>query len=276
MTRSLFVHTLFVNFVLLLIQRSLSSSLLFTDTRSAAISLGVLIPVWVIILTWQIGGCLRAANKPSAYSGSGFNSYLVFLGSLIAAVMVMSGIFSLYYSYLEITDDTQPADVAAAKPYQFVRRGTNVLVFNGDIHFGATRDLIAMLEQQPDISQIVLNSDGGIIVEARGMANAVSRFNLDTHVNTRCYSACTLVFINGYKRSLAADAELGFHQYLIESQYPLSWINTTDEHAKDQQRFEQQNISRWFIEKMYTQPHDSLWIPTHDELLRAGVLTSDY
>ena len=150
-----------------------------------------------------------------------------------------------------------------------------MLAFTGDIDFGATRDFVSILAAHPGIQTVLLESDGGVVVEARGMANTIQDKGLNTRVESDCYSACTLIYISGRVRSLGDEAALGFHQYRLEMPYYYPWVDPVSEATKDKQRFARQNVTSAFLNKMYSHDHDSLWIPSHAELAQAGVTTPE-
>ena len=120
------------------------------------------------------------------------------------------------------------------------------------------------------IEAIILNSNGGRVFEARGVAKQVRERDLDTYVSGHCRSACTIAFIAGKVRKLGSDAKLGFHSYRLEA--ALAFVDPLEEQAKDRAVFLAQGIDSDFVERAFSTPHDAMWHPDADHLLRAGVI----
>ncbi len=150
------------------------------------------------------------------------------------------------------------------------------LLISGLIDSGATRRLQSILEasqtQIPPIKQLFLESSGGNIYEARGMARLVRMHGLDTHVETQCLSACTLVFVSGAHRTAIAAATFGFHSYHLDAEYPQVWSNAAEEEKKDIELFALNGVDQALTAKIYTANHRNLWTPPHEELIATGFL----
>ena len=105
--------------------------------------------------------------------------------------------------------------------------GTNgrVVFLMGEIDHGITKSLEALIDKNPDVTDIVLESRGGSPFEARGVARVIRHHRLDTHVAADCFSACTLAFIAGETRTLGSDGRLGFHGYGLKGRYQVPLAN---------------------------------------------------
>jgi len=271
--RSLLVNTLLPDALLLTLQNRFVPMHDLVEPTAGRAMLLVTVLLWVLLLLWQFVGCFKSASSRVGYSGSALDLYIVFFGFLITAVPVLGGVFSMGDQFNRAQQSSALIDKPVEKKYALTLLESDVLLFSGEIDFGATRDLDSMLGKHPNITQVQLGSEGGIIVEARGMANTILREQLNTHVSTVCYSACTLVYISGTTRTLSSHAKLGFHQYRVDSVINYPWIDPATEHKKDQKRFASQKVADAFLEKMYDYDHASLWVPSHAELAQAGVKT---
>jgi len=235
--------------------------------------IALLLLVCSVILLWQAVGAFRSATNVITRYGSSASYYGVLAVVLISCTFILGSFVTLSAGFI----DYQQQAVDAYKPpkpnFKIISSSTSGLIFDGDIDRGATKALRKAAQSLPAETRLSLNSMGGLIVEARGMANVVNEFGLSTRVVQRCYSACTLVFIAGAQRSLGEQAELGFHQYDVYSQSPLPWIVPEEEQEKDLKRFRDKQVADWFLEKAYNTPHESIWVPLRDELVSAGVVT---
>jgi len=223
------------------------------------------------VYPWQLVGLARACDRHlGAYGersqvvaihGTMFVSLLV---TLVAGFgMAQSGI-ALYRA--------QGAPLEAPGPgyaFHLVANGALIRVA-GSLDPGVTRDLRQLLAEQPRVRVLLLASDGGNIYEARGVARLIAERGLATRVETTCKSACTTAFIGGVTRVLGSEARLGFHAYRLQAQQPL--IDVAAEQEKDRAFYRSQGVDPAFLVRIFDAPHDSIWYPEPDELLRAGVV----
>lgn len=147
------------------------------------------------------------------------------------------------------------------------------LVFAGEITHGLTRRVKDQLAATPGITLVVLSGPGGLIYEARGVAQVIRAHGLDTEARGLCASACTLVFAAGRSRRLGAGGQLGFHGYALMVPGGLPQVDLPKEQERDLQFLQQQGISEEFARRALAARHTDLWIPAVPELQAAGVLT---
>lgn len=226
----------------------------------------------LIILLWQTIGAFRSASISIRQNGSSAHFYCVLAVMLVSATFVLGSFATLSGGSIDYRQAAVDAYTPPEKQFLLSQSRTGVLSFTGDIGRGATAALREAAQELSAGTQLTINSWGGLIVEARGMAKVVKEFGLSTHVVERCYSACTLVFIAGSKRSLGPQGELGFHQYNVYAQLPLPWIKPGAEQEKDAALFREKHVADWFLKKAYSTPHQSIWVPQRDELTAAGVI----
>lgn len=162
------------------------------------------------------------------------------------------------------------------KDHGVLRQGRGVLrkdraiLIDGRFDLGLSRDLKSLLAETPDIDAIILNSDGGRIFEARGVAKQIVERNLDTYVFGHCRSACTIAFIAGSTRMLGESGQLGFHSYRLDG--IAAFTDPLDEQAKDRSFFTRQGVQPDFIARAFETPHEDMWHPDADRLLGSGVV----
>ncbi len=146
------------------------------------------------------------------------------------------------------------------------------VALSGVIDFGATQALEAMLEAAPEARILRLDSAGGRVAEARGIARLVHRRALATSAVGECSSACTLVLLSGERRYLEPGARLGFHRYGLRTPLVGIFLDPAAEQARDQALFRGQTVSDAFLERVAATPHEAMWFPTTAELLDSGVV----
>ena len=226
------------------------------------------------LLIWQIVGVVRACDQYYRHTGSqalvwGAQLSMVLIFFLTATYALQSWQFTLKVP--EEENFLTRMDRERAEKYSLTIDG-DVLYLSGSIELGSTRRVGALLEENPAIATVVLESDGGNIYEGRGLARLFAARNLATRVETRCSSACTIAFSGGIRRSIAETGRLGFHQYKIDADYDIVVTNPLKEQERDLQRFREAGFSKAFLDKVFASRPQEMWFPDHSELLQAGVV----
>ncbi len=212
------------------------------------------------VLGWQ----LLLIHRARRLSGTGLASMLLALITMIAIGFALS------------TDINRTAAALLREPPSPAARP--ILKTDGisahldeDINFNTYASMQATLQAHPDLQRLTLDSRGGRIAAARGIARLVREAKLDTHVSDICTSACTLIFAAGQNRTMSKQARVGFHGYRLISY--VETLNTTDEQDRDKATFIEQGVKSDFIDRAYAVSHDDMWFPSENELRSAGVLT---
>ncbi len=256
----------------------------------AILVVSLLASIYMPLFVWQLVGANRSAQqRPTAGSLS---------ESLILNALLLSAFFYVVLRLLDLATSENshgiprplPGTGLAAieptlklslykPPYdndhdltpEIAQRQSRLMSLSGEVGIAATREVRAFLKAQPGIEGIVLDSVGGNIFEARGIAKVIRDQQLTTHVDTRCYSACTLMYVSGHHRSAGPRAEFGFHAYRVDSRYPDAVIlDTKSQQQKDMTLFEQSGVAQDFVQKIYQSEPDQLWTPELGLLLEAG------
>lgn len=236
---------------------------------------GCVILVDLMVLTWQSIGYIRTAERHLR----GLGSILPLWGGMIALGF---GVFFVLSQWWALALLTHP--YMSGEPYSEMRSRfyaaqydlsveDDALRFSGSVALGATARMQDLLEAHPEVTQITLDSDGGHIFEARGMARLARERGLTTSVPRACSSACTLIFIAGHKRQIAMGAQLGFHGYALEQAARLPGFDIAAEQARDRAFFRAQGVAGDFVDRLHDTPPSEIWFPSQDVLLAAGVVT---
>ncbi len=222
-----------------------------------------------LVLTWQMVGLWRSCRR---YLESGGDlAVATFAQAAVLVLPIAAGGATL--STLEAVFGTGPlADEATAATRYSLRTSPDgrTLSIEGPFDVGLSRDLKALLVERPAIRRIVLNSDGGRIFEARGVARQILERRLDTTVLGACRSACTIAFAAGRHRTIGKAARLGFHSYRLDGF--MAFVDPLAEQEKDEAFLVSRKIDPAFVARIFESPHDAMWHPEPAELLRAGVI----
>jgi len=167
---------------------------------------------------------------------------------------------------------------------------------NGDEAEMTVRDikrLLAMLTDNPDITELELNSTGGSVFAGDEMARIVIDFELNTVVSGECSSSCVNVFLGGKQRRMYLGSKIGFHERswsasAIKDYYQTnrasnkwetpfdfaswSYKDTQAEIHKDLVFFIDRGVDPGFAIRAKRVRPSGLWYPGRLELRHSGVL----
>jgi hypothetical protein len=144
---------------------------------------------------------------------------------------------------------------------------------SGEIRPGLADVLAEVLEATPGVERLELESPGGNVSEGLALAELVEKYSLNTAVKTYCDSACTLVFVAGRERILAAGGELGFHRCRSLLWFD-AWLYDDQHNAELARYFRSKGVSKVFADKVISVPNNDAWYPSLDQLFAAGVVTA--
>ncbi|MDQ7071172.1 MAG: hypothetical protein Q9M48_10620 [Rhodobacterales bacterium] len=217
------------------------------------------------IFCWQAVGSLRAAARYQRDTPDLMISLATYAGVVICIPLL------LWPQLDRVAQEKLSGVIEPEAASSGVILVPTYVVLSGPIDFVMFDALEAALAKHPQIRRVVFNSEGGRVFAARSIARIIRENGLDTHVDGICASACTVAFIAGGARSMAANARLGFHRYGDDG--PGGIINTEVEETKDRSVFLATGVSADFAGKMYQAAPQDMWFPEPGVLRDAGVLT---
>ncbi|MDA8747321.1 hypothetical protein N9M66_03820 [Litoreibacter sp.] len=224
---------------------------------------GLLLALVAIDLT-ILAAQLWLIHRARRVAGTGVVSFTLGLLALIATALTLAvDLDRTALAYLK------PPPTLPAQP--LLKTIETRVVLTGDIGFDSYNALRATLIADPNLTTLQLDSSGGRIPAARGIARLVREANLATHVSGTCASACTIVLAAGHVRSMEQGSRIGFHSYRLIS--TVATLSPSDEQERDKSELAAQGISVEFLDRAFATPHDQMWFPSTEELRAAGVLT---
>ena len=241
-----------------------------TNYVSLLVGLAMWTIVWAITL-WQLVGIWRSASRPGA-NGK------VSRWAGLAKVAVVLGLLRTAASF---AGEGIPTLTAAANQGSWLRdnakwtvrtlRDGTELEFAGGIGHGFAADVQAALAANPSIRLVHVNlGKGGLIDEAKKAGNVINGRRVPTYVSTECSSACTYVFLGGDKRFFKQGAKLGFH---APSSPLLTGYEAERQREEERQFLMSAGVAPGFASRVINTPPESMWYPSPDELVDAGVVT---
>ncbi|QDC11019.1 hypothetical protein FHY55_18060 [Oceanicola sp. D3] len=220
---------------------------------------------------WAVVGAFRTADRALREGGGFVAGFAAYAGAGAVLLAVGTTLVARKTPVRSFTSETVPARLAVARLPEEAGR----LRLEGEMtlaQFNALRERLA----RGGVVAIDLDSPGGNIFAARGMARLIEEAGLATHAQVRCFSACTLVFAAGAARSVGQEGALGFHRYVLldSSSYgAVRHVDAAAEEAKDRAFLARRGVARAFLERAYQTPPETLWHPSRAEMREAGLLT---
>jgi len=276
LTLSFWVNLALLRAVILGLEGFILTPLVVDAYAGAVSALLFFILADLIIYIWQVVGVLRACDRYQSAYGSISVVWALHFGILMSLMFTLVSLFtSVQSAFFERDQELLRtlAEQERADTYQLTLSGDGtVLTLKGSFDFGITKSVTAFLQAHPNVKAIVLASPGGITYEGRGIAKIVRDHGLGSYVFADCFSACTLAFIAGTTRTLGPNGQLGFHQYGMDADYQVLFVDSVAEQNTDREFFRSQKIEDAFLERIFEASQSDLWIPSTKVLLAAGVV----
>ncbi|MER2269148.1 hypothetical protein [Methylobacterium oxalidis] len=145
------------------------------------------------------------------------------------------------------------------------------LRLTGDLSEGVADRVASLLAAHPEIARIHLTSDGGLVGEALALGAVGAAHGLATYVPDVCASACTLVYVRGRGRYLAAGGRLGFH-----GPFEVGFFDAARsvEAAPERRAYLNAGLTPDFVARALAVRPEAIWTPEPDVLRAAGVVTA--
>ena len=227
----------------------------------------------MVVVTWQLVGTWRSANiyalaRYRAGRGAIWG-HLALVATIVGALgsvvtFVREGAPQIVeVSGMAFRNDPDVPDYAI----RVMRDGTEAEIVGG-FKFGLTDDFVKILAASRQITVVHLDSIGGRLGEGEKMFKLIRDRNLNTYVSSKCLSACTLAFAGGRQRFLHKDAALGFHKGTFPG------LREGDFDTIQRNVFRSAGFDETFISTALSTPHNEMWRPSPQALVRARVVTS--
>lgn len=228
------------------------------------------VAVLVTGAVWWGVGVLRSAVAHGADGGSG----LVTVAALLTGAGAFAWIALFWWtSARHVAPDVWATLTGRLKPATIsVEGGGSRVLLSGPLEFGSMRALRAVLDAQPAVRMVRLESLGGRVDEGLALGTLIAGRNIDTLVTTECSSACVTAFAGGRQRLIAPTARLGLHS----AGGPGASAAAVDEANRRSDRFiAARGVDLRVLDKGSTVAHDDIWFPEPVVLL-ASNLATDY
>ncbi|MBM0105906.1 hypothetical protein JM946_14335 [Steroidobacter sp. S1-65] len=223
----------------------------------------------LIVGAWCAVGVWRSSKFHAARGGArvwaGAAQFLVVLG----AIGTVSNFFLYNLPQIQehwlIARDRDPLGHIETQ----LTRDRRGLVLSGNLGAGSADKIRAVLDQEPDVETLVLETPGGRVGEAALIARLVRERKLKTYVEGRCESACTVILIAGVDRAVTASAVIGFHRASFPGMSASLDKAMTDDLIE---QYRAAGLPEDFLAQVRDTRADDMWYPTREELLGAHAI----
>lgn len=238
--------------------------------RYGAIAFLFVTTLGIVAWFWAVSGTWASANKHEARGGKpGW--------ATAAKVVICLGLFRTL-GEIGAALPTVKALYPVAIGQQLgpetrlqVRSDGRSILLSGGINDGSAEQLEAALKKAPTVATVVLASAGGWVREGEMLADVIRKRRLSTYVENYCASACTIAFLAGKERAAAPFAKIGFHA--SRSVGNVRGKPNLEDTVRLRKIYRDAGLPAPFIAQAIDTPHETMWHPSHDELLAAGVVT---
>ena len=268
-------RSFWINFVALRLAIWAFPLSLFVSAPIPVTLAGMLAVADFAVFMWQVVGLVRSAENHMLSRGGMAPTW----GVYVAIAVVVFGIATQWLGLFQMTLARPESDLFStrmdrlhASKYELsVSQDGSAMMLSGTVELGVTRALASLLDENAGIRRIELDSAGGNIYEARGLASLLLPLRLHTHVESECSSACTIIYMAGEERTLGEDAKLGFHAYRLDTDIDMPHIDVEAEQEKDRQYFIARELSEAFLARIFERDNSAIWFPKRSELEAAGI-----
>lgn len=231
---------------------------------------GVLCALGAIFALWQLWLIVVAARRTSGSGGNPRTSGLAISSAVLGVLTIAGVLHGKALPQLEELWEIYRGDQQLSDLSIVVGNDGQTMILDGTLGMNAAADVKRVLDAHPNLEMVVVEGPGGRMGAAYEIFRLIRERRLNTRVERECDSACAIMFLGGAQRSLGPFGRIGFHQVgfpgmsrgdMVDANRSLERFLTVD--AK---------LKRDFAHKVIETPHDSIWSPTPEELLAAGVI----
>jgi hypothetical protein len=157
-----------------------------------------------------------------------------------------------------------------------VSADSKIMFVAGYLGTGAYMKINRVLNANPDVKTLYLESSGGVVFEGLLISNVIKAKKINTYVESFCASACTMAFIAGADRAASPNARIGFHSSYKILPYASAFAPkepSTVGNAVLRAAYGKAGLEAEFINKVMATSSETMWYPTVAELKAARVIT---
>jgi hypothetical protein len=221
-----------------------------------------LVPLWQMVGLWRSGerrgreDSGRLVARTTQVTAFLFTILIAMRGLVFGAEQVISARVSL-----------------ALGPYHYqvtlLPSGREIAV-DGGLGFGVSDAVRTLLDANPQVRRIRLESGGGALWEGVRLREIIMARNLDTYTARECSSACVSAYAGGRFRYLQRGARIGVH--LPRNWEAFSSNPVSAPYRAELKFFRNRGLPDWFLGN-WVRAGQRFWYPTEFQLVSSGLVT---
>jgi hypothetical protein len=144
------------------------------------------------------------------------------------------------------------------------------IAVDGGLGFGVSAAVQSLLDQNPKVRRVRLESGGGALWEGVKLREIIQARNLDTVSTRECSSACVSAYAGGRFRYLQRGARIGVH--LPRNWEAFSVNRVSSPYRAELMYFRNRGLPAWFLDN-WVRTGQQFWYPTESQLVSSGLVT---
>lgn len=219
---------------------------------------------WVTVGIWRSAENYKKLKHPKVWGR--LAQFMVVISTFQVITTLSRDLIPPIYSMREMLIGQ---DKFGSINIQVIDQG-RTLKIDGAFGNGSYSKFEKFINENQSVRRVFLESNGGRLKEAENVTKLIKAKKLETYVEGRCLSFCTLIFLAGNPRFASPMARIGFHSPKFAGS-DNSVANTSG--IEDSMAlYRSFNLPPEFLDKIFSTPFESMWYPTYEELVSAGVV----
>lgn len=137
----------------------------------------------------------------------------------------------------------------------------DAIVAKGTIDADTPDAFVHFWQQNPQKRELILDSKGGNLVAGLKLGMQIRRLQLNTRIDSDCFSACAYAFLGGVNRTLGAGGRIGVHQFRAAAGASEPDMATTQKITAVLGRYlDQMGVDRRFLDAASVTPANKVGI----------------
>ncbi|MDP2325666.1 MAG: hypothetical protein Q8N51_16800 [Gammaproteobacteria bacterium] len=221
-----------------------------------------LVPLWQMVGLWRAGD--RVARGKSHWLTGRSTQVLAFLFTVLIAMRgLVFGAEQVIGARVALALGTYHYTVTLLP-------GGREIEVDGGLGFGVSDAVRAVLDANPQVRRIRLESGGGALSEGMKLREIIMARNLDTFSARECSSACVSAYAGGRFRYLQRGARMGVHLPRNWEAFSASPVATA--YHAELLFLRNRGLPDWFLNN-WIRTGQRFWYPTEFQLVSSGLVS---
>ena len=219
--------------------------------------------LWIYVGVWKSSSNYVAAGKSKIWGG------LAKVGVVFGLLQLTTEVINVHIPVIgEMSKFIMGSDPMGTVKYEVLDEGRTLYV-TGVFGNRSSSIVLDALNKNPSVTRLHLDSRGGRFKEVVSLSREIQNRKLETYVEGRCLSFCTVIFLSGVTRYSTPNAQIGFHSPIFTGKSHID----SDLMEPSKALYRSFSLPDSFINKIFSTPNSEMWYPSYQELIEFGVIT---